>query len=151
MNKTFILTAVSILSLGSLGQAQTLITNSTPTAMIALLRGAGYTAKLDKTGKYPTLDFKSGSYEVSMEFANCVGNNCPTIYVYSGFDFKDGLDMIKVNKWNSENYTQVFLDKENDPYLGSVYYTTGGFTKTNFLTWFKAFLDELDTFNKTVE
>jgi Putative bacterial sensory transduction regulator len=156
MNKTFMLAALSILSLSGLslvstGRAETVLTDSTPSAISALLKGAGYTAKVDKTGKNPLLKFKSGSYGLSMEFVDCVGSLCPTIYVSSGFDFKDGLDMIKVNTWNSENFTQVYLDKENDPFIGSVYYTTGGFTKTNFLTWLKEYLRELEDFDKTVE
>jgi hypothetical protein len=138
--------------------APAVIVKATPEAMLSILKAAGYTAKLGKSGENPeiTLTRKSGQQKVYLNFQTCKTGGCERVDAYTYYnagDLDTAPEESNMTTWNTNNYTQAYIDTEDDDSvnLDSLYYLSGGFTKANFLYWLKKFEKDADSFDEMLK
>ena len=137
--------------------AGAVITTVTPETMLALVQGAGYTAKLDKSGDNPEIELsrKSG-VSIYLNFHNCKTGSCNEMDAYTYYaaeDLDTAPDESDMSDWNSRHYTQAYIDADDDDSvnLDGLYRFTGGFTQANFLNWLNEFRKDADSFDKMLQ
>ena len=99
--------------------APAIITKVTPELMLAIVKGAGFTATLDKTGDSPelTLTRKNSDVVIYLNLHDCKTGSCSEAdaYVYySADDLDTAPDDSDMAAWNMENYTQAYIDSEDE-------------------------------------
>ncbi|AWN22465.1 hypothetical protein DKM44_03785 [Deinococcus irradiatisoli] len=132
-------------------QSSTLLRSATPESLTPLLRAAGYTVTLDRSGKSPFLkvENKDEGTDFYIDFLNCNASSCDGAYANVLYDLKDlksAPDLKKINAWNQEYFSQAYLDDNGKPHLISPYSFVGGFTGASFMNWIAAFYGELNDF-----
>lgn len=134
--------------------APAVIGKVTPELVLALVQGAGFTVKLDKSGDDPELTLsRKGSVTIYLNLHNCKTGSCTRADAYTYYASSD-LDTAPaesdMSDWNSKNYTQAYIDSADDDSvnLDDLYYFKGGFTKANFLNWLNEFKKDADLFDK---
>ncbi len=136
-------------------QASVVIKAATPESVTPLLKAAGYTVTLDRSGKSPFLKLEhtdDGSV-FYIDFTNCNASSCDGAYANAIFDpkdFKSAPDLTLINAWNQEYFAQAYLDSGGKPNLVSAYSFVGGFTSANFLDWVRDFYSQLNDFYQTL-
>ncbi|MFC4452862.1 YbjN domain-containing protein [Deinococcus sonorensis] len=131
------------------------ITKATPELILKIVQGAGYTAKLDKSGKNPEISVttKTSPITLYLNLHNCsTASGCSAAETYTYYpseDLRTAPTAQDIADWNTENFTQAYLDTDDDNSvnLDDLYYFTGGFTKANFLNWLAAFKEEATDFD----
>ncbi|WP_424950509.1 hypothetical protein [Deinococcus sp.] len=137
--------------------AGAVITTVTPESMLALVQAAGYTAKLDKSGDNPELTLtRKGAVDIYLNFHTCKTGSCTEMDAYTYYtsgDLKTAPAESDMSDWNSNHYTQAYIDANDDDSvnLDSLYRFTGGFTKANFLNWLNEFRKDADSFDKMLK
>ncbi|MBZ9749954.1 YbjN domain-containing protein [Deinococcus sp. HMF7604] len=123
---------------------------STPTALAAALREAGYKVTVEPVSadSDPTLTVTAGDYEVSLWLSNCKANVCGRATASVSWDYsddEDSLDLELTNDWNSNYYTQAYI-YEGAYYLDSTLFIGGGYTKAALKAWMTEYLDDVSDF-----
>ena len=133
------------------------ITTVTPELMLAIVQGAGYAAKLDKTGDNPEITItRKGLVDIYLNLHDCKTGSCTETDVYTYYS-ADDLDTppeeSDISDWNSKHYTQAYIDSGDDDSvnLDSLYMFKGGFTKANFLNFLNTFKKDADSFDKMLK
>ncbi len=137
--------------------ASVVIGKVTPDLVLGLVQGAGFTVKLDKSGDNPELTLsRKGSVTIYLNLHGCKTGGCTDADAYTYYASGD-LDTAPAESdmagWNSKNYTQAYIDSEDDNSvnLDDLYYFKGGFTKANFLNWLNEFKKDADSFDKMLK
>ena len=137
--------------------ASTVISKVTPDLMLSLVQGAGFTVKLDKSGDNPELTLsRKGLVTIYLNLHDCKTGGCTEADAYTYYASSD-LDTAPTERdmadWNSNNYTQAYIDSEDDDSvnLDALYFFKGGFTKANFLNWLNEFKKDADLFDKMLK
>ena len=137
--------------------APAIISKVTPDLVLSLVQGAGFTVKLDKSGDNPELTLsRKGSVTIYLNLHGCKTGGCTdadAYTYYSSGDLDTAPDESDMADWNSKNYTQAYIDSEDDDSvnLDDLYYFKGGFTKANFLNWLNEFKKDADSFDKMLK
>ena len=109
--------------------------------LVAWLQKAGYPAQVKKGDSYDYITSAAEGYNFNIDLYDCHDTpRCGSIRFVMGIDLTNGMTLQRANEWNhSERYTSVFLDDENDPYLGYDVNLTPGVTyeslNDSFGTW----------------
>lgn len=129
----------------------------TPELLLGLVQGAGYTAKLDKSGANPELTLtRRGKVSIFISLHDCKTGSCSEADAYTYYAAED-LDTAPaesdITDWNRNNYSQAYIDSEDDDSvnLDSLYLFTGGFTKANFVNWLGKFAQDADKFDNVLK
>ena len=137
--------------------APAVIGTVTPELMLSIVKAAGYTATLDKSGDSPELTLKrKNSVTIYLNLHDCKTGSCSEADAYTYYaaaDLTTAPAESDMTAWNSKNYTQAYIDSEDDDSvnLDSLYYFKGGFTKANFLNWLNEFKKDADSFDKMLQ
>lgn len=139
-----------------LASAQSVIKSATPESLVPILKTAGYTATVDRSGKSPFLKVvnKADSTDFYIDFLNCNTSSCDGVFAnifYTAADFKKAPDLKALNEWNKKYFSQAYLDDKGNPHLISTYTFVGGFTSANFLDWVAGFYDEIGQYNDMLD
>jgi hypothetical protein len=151
------------LSLGTASAATTpvapgaVITKVTPELMLSIVQGAGYSAKLDKSGDNPEITItRKGLVDIFVSLHDCKSGSCSEADAYTYYASGD-LDTAPAESdmtaWNRDNYSQAYIDSEDDDSvnLDSLYLFGGGFTKANFVNWLNKFKSDADDFDQMLQ
>lgn len=145
---------LGVLGVGlSTAGAQSVIKLATPERLMPLLKAAGYTVTLDRSGKTPFLKVENAQdgRDFYLDFLNCNSTSCDGAFANVFYDpktFKKTPDLKSINAWNQDYVTQAYLDDDGKPHLISTYSFIGGFTNDNLMAWISSFYDELGSFDK---
>ncbi|UQN05268.1 YbjN domain-containing protein [Deinococcus sp. QL22] len=136
---------------GSTGQIQA----ATPNSVAAALREAGYKVTVNPANpdEDPSLSVTAGDYEIDVWFSNCKGNVCTRVTASSYWDYsddEDALDVELTNEWNGNYYTQAYI-YEGSYYLDTTMVIAGGYTKTALKAWMTEYLDDVSTFEESLD
>ena len=137
--------------------ASAVLTTVTPEIMLALVQGAGYVAKLDKSGDNPELTIsRKGAVDIYLNFHNCKTGSCTEMDAYTYYstsDLTNAPTESDMTVWNSKHYSQAYIDADdnNSVNLDGLYRFTGGFTRANFLNWLNEFRKDADSFDKMLK
>ncbi|PNY79471.1 YbjN domain-containing protein [Deinococcus koreensis] len=152
MNKT-LWPALTLLTLSPALAATGEVLDATPATLVQVLRSAGYqpTLKPGDAKTSPSIQVGSGEDTVWLYFSGCKAGVCTRVTASNGFEV--GQDSAELGpmlaKWNADWYTQAYLDKDG-AYLDGTYLLQGGYTRANFVAWFKTYLNELAEFENTL-
>jgi len=90
-----------------------------PAEIVPVLQSLGYQAKLDLTGKVPSIDSSTSGWKYTIYFQGCSeGKACKDLLFYAGWKRnKDGSPTLEqINEFNREyRFSRAYLDKEQDP------------------------------------
>ena len=138
--------------------APAVISTVTPELMLSIVKGAGYTVTLDKSGDNPelTLKRKDSDVVIYLNLHDCKTGSCSEADAYTYYaaaDLTTAPAESDMTDWNSKNYTQAYIDSEDDDSvnLDTLYHFKGGFTKANFLNWLNEFKKDADSFDKMLQ
>lgn len=143
------LAALSLAALSTAQAATAEVLDARPASLVRVLGDEGYKPELrpgdSKTA--PSIALGANGDSVYLYFSDCRDGVCRRVTASNGFEFpKDRSGLTKVLAgWNAEWYSQAY-EAEDGVYLDASYMLTGGYTKTNFMAWFDAYLDELGEF-----
>ncbi|TSA80833.1 YbjN domain-containing protein [Deinococcus detaillensis] len=157
LKRAVVTSALFGLSLGlPLASAQTVIKIATPESLMPILKTAGYTVTVDRSGKSPFLkvENKTDGNDFYIDFLNCNTSSCDGAFAnvfYTATDFKTKPDLKVLNTWNKEYFSQAYMDDKGNPHLISTYTFVGGFTSANFLDWVQTFYDEISQYNDMLD
>lgn len=134
--------------------AASVYTKATPSTVLQLVKGAGYSASLDSGGDDPIISItrRGNLPDLNLVLLKCGSGGCQRGFLYTDYAPKEldvqptGSDM---SAWNIDNYTQAYInpDDERSVTLNDLYYFVGGFTKANFTRWLKDFSSDADDFD----
>lgn len=123
---------------------------STPAALMAALKEAGYRVTMDPAtpDSDPSMTVMAGDYEVSVWLSNCKAGSCGRVTASTSWDYSDSeeeLDTALVNDWNSNYYTQAYA-YEGAYYLDSSMPIGGGYTRATLKAWMTDYLSDVKDF-----
>jgi hypothetical protein len=135
----------------------TVITKVTPDLMLSIVQGAGFTAKLDKSGDNPEITLtRKGLVDIFISLHDCKSGSCSEADAYTYYaaeDLDTAPEESDMTAWNRDNYSQAYIDSEDDDSvnLDSLYLFKGGFTKANFVNWLNKFKSDADDFDQMLK
>jgi hypothetical protein len=127
--------ALSILTLVSQAEAQTIVSAENPAQLVSIIQDLGFQAKLEKDNAGdPAIRSSSDGVEFFIYFYDCKGNKrCKSLHFSVGYDLADGASLETVQQWNADKrFASAYLDDESDPFLQMDINTEGGITQQNF-------------------
>ena len=160
MNKNLVSAALLVLTLsapalaGGAGApvtgANAQVVASTPAALMAALKEAGYRVTMDPVSpdSDPSMTVMAGEYEVSVWLSSCSAGKCSRVTASTYWDYSDSeddLDTELTNDWNSNYYTQSYV-YEGAYYLDSTMPIGGGYTKATLKAWMTDYLSDVKDF-----
>jgi hypothetical protein len=116
-------------------QAQTIVSAENPDALIDIIQGLGFQAKLEKDDiGDPVIRSSSGGVDFRIYFYECKNNKrCKSLHFSVGYDLADGSSLDAVQAWNADKrFASAYLDADSDPFLQMDINTDGGITQQNF-------------------
>lgn len=137
-------------------QTGSLLRSATPESLTPLLKAAGYTVTLDRSGEQPFLKLENAGdgTDFYLDFLSCNASSCDGVFanvLYDPTGFKQAPTLKQINTWNQDYSTQAFLDDQGKPHLISTYSFVGGFTSANFMAWIKDFYGDLDAYSQFLD
>ena len=126
--------------------ADELVDAANPERMVAILRGLGHPAQLDRdeVGD-PLIRSEVSGTRFAILFYGCDEtrhDDCNFLLFRVGYDLAEGLELERINEWNAtELVGRAFRDEVNDPWLELAWNLDGGVTARNFestIAWWEA-------------
>lgn len=106
-----------------------------PDAIAGVLQGLGYRASVEvATNGNPRIRSASNGLNFTIWFYACTdGRACRSIQFMTSQDLPSGMTATRANEWNStKRFTELFLDKNGDPFLVLDVLLAGGVSVENF-------------------
>lgn len=88
-----------------------------PKTLVPVLQSLGYQAKLDASGKVPSIDTAAAGWKFSIHFQNCKeGKDCEDLLFYAGWEAGEKKPTLEqVNEFNRDNrFGRAYIDKDQD-------------------------------------
>jgi hypothetical protein len=153
--KTLGLASATAVVLALAGPAPAQMIDATDAGAIAgVLQGLGYRANVEvATSGNPRIRSSANGLNFSIWFYACTdGRACRSIQFMTNVDLPSGMTATRANEWNaSKRFTELFLDKNGDPFLVYDVLLAGGVSVENFKATIRiwdSLMGEFKTFAK---
>ncbi|MEM6825628.1 MAG: YbjN domain-containing protein [Pseudomonadota bacterium] len=127
--------ALAFLAAGAMAEDR--VSLADPASVANTLRLEGYRAKIhaQETGA-PAILSGSGGSAFDIQFVGCEGYNaCRGLLFTARFDLDGGIDLERINSWNSERYVgRAFVTRDCDPVIDHYVAITPEISSSEFVT-----------------